>query len=153
MKTRLVINLVILVIALTGLMAVNTTMAAPATPPKTTIQDVENKVAEASAVIKTYAAEQRAEAVRKAKTVLDDIDARIDQLESQVQQKWDQMDQAARQQAATDLSALRKERNRVAEWYGGLKLGSSQAWEDVKTGFLKGVHDLSDAFSKAYREF
>jgi hypothetical protein len=153
MKTRPVHNFVKLSIALTVWMVASTVLAAQATPPKTTIQDVEKKVAEASAVIKSFAVDQRAEAVQKAKTVLDDIDARIGQLESRVQQKWGKMDRAARQQAAIDLAALRKERTQAAEWYGGLKHGSSQAWEDVKTGFLKSVQDLSGAFSKAYREF
>ena len=85
--------------------------------------------------------------------VLDEIYARIDKLESRIHQEWDQMDRGAWQQVSTDLEALRKERNKVAEWYGGLKHRSSQAWEDAKTGFLKSVQDLSIAFSKAYREF
>jgi hypothetical protein len=63
------------------------------------------------------------------------------------------MDQAARQQVASDLSALRKDRNKVAEWYGGLKHGSSQGWEDVKSGFSKSSQDLHDAFKKAYNDF
>jgi hypothetical protein len=85
--------------------------------------------------------------------VMDEIDARIDKLESRIHQEWDQMDRGAWQQVSTDLAALRKERNKVAEWYGGLKHGPSKAWEDVKTGFLKSVQYLSNAFSKAYREF
>jgi hypothetical protein len=63
------------------------------------------------------------------------------------------MDQAVRQKAASRLAALRKDRNDVAEWYDGLKHGSSQAWEDVKTGFSKSSQDLQDAFKKAYDDF
>lgn len=153
MKARPVNKLVKVMIAVTGLVVASTAFAAQATPSKTTIQDVEKKVAEAVESVKAYAVDQRAEAVQKAKAALDDIDVRIDQMDSRIREKWGQMDQTARQQAAADLTALRNERNQVAEWYGGLKHSSSQAWGDVKTGFLKSVQDLGDAFSKAYREF
>jgi len=153
MKTRPVNNLVVVIIALTGLVMASAAFSAQATPPKTTTQNVEKKVTDAVAAIKTYAIDQRDEALQKAKIVMDDMDARIDQLEFQLHQKWDQMDQAARQRTVCDLAALRGERNKVAEWYGGLKHGSSQAWEDVKTGFSKSTQDLQDAFRKAYNDF
>ena len=153
MKTRSINNLVKVIIASAGIIMASTAFAAQATPPNTTAQDVEKKVTDAVAAIKTYAIDQRDEALQKAKIVLDDIDARINDLESRLSQKWDQMDQAARQQAASNLAALRKDRNKVAEWYGGLKHGSSQAWEDVKTGFSKSSQDLQDAFKKAYDDF
>jgi hypothetical protein len=153
MKTRSINNLVKVIIASAGIIMASTVFAAQAAPPNTTAQDVEKKVTDAVAAIKTYAIDQRDEALQKAKIVLDDIDARINDLESRLSQKWDQMDQAARQQAASNLAALRKDRNKVAEWYGGLKHGSSQAWEDVKTGFSKSSQDLQDAFKKAYDDF
>ena len=153
MKTRSINNLVKVIIASAGIIMASTAFAAQATPPNTTAQDVEKKVTDAVAAIKTYAIDQRDEALQKAKIVLDDIDARINDLESRLSQKWDQMDQAARQKAASHLAALRKDRNKVAEWYGGLKHGSSQAWEDVKTGFSKSSQDLQDAFKKAYDDF
>jgi hypothetical protein len=153
MNTRSINNIVKVIIALTGLTMASTAIAAQATPPKTTPQVIEKKVTDAIAAIKSYAIDQRDEALQKAKIVLDDIDARINDLESRLNQKWDQMDQAARQKAASRLAALRKDRNDVAEWYGGLKHGSSQAWEDVKTGFSKSSQDLQDAFKKAYDDF
>jgi len=153
MKTRSINNLVKVIIASAGIIMASTVFAAQAAPPNTTAQDVEKKVTDAVAAIKTYAIDQRDEALQKAKIVLDDIDARINDLESRLSQKWDQMDQAARQQAASNLAALRKDRNKVAEWYGGLKHGSRQAWEDVKTGFSKSSQDLQDAFKKAYDDF
>jgi hypothetical protein len=63
------------------------------------------------------------------------------------------MDQAARTKAQQTLTALRKHRTDVAEWYGGLKHSSNKAWEDVKAGFLKSYHELRDAFDKAAKEF
>jgi hypothetical protein len=153
MRNRSINNFIKVIVALSGLMMASMALAAPATPPKKTTQDVEKKVTDAIAAIKTYAIDQRDEALQKAKTVMDDMDARINDLESRFSQKKDQMDRAAREQAASDLSTLRKGRNKVAEWYGGLKHGSSQAWEDVKTGFSKSSQDLQEGFKKAYDDF
>jgi hypothetical protein len=63
------------------------------------------------------------------------------------------MDQAARTKARESLTALQKQRTVAAEWYGGLKYSSRNAWEDVKSGFAKSYHEVSDAFDKATRKF
>jgi hypothetical protein len=127
--------------------------AAQTSAEKTTTKEVKEKVAEAAEAIKNYSVDQRDEALKKAKAVLDDLDARIDRMESQLNEKWDQMDQSARKKARATLTAPRKQRNEVAEWYGGLKHSSSNAWEDVKKGFLKSYQELRDAFDKAHSEF
>jgi len=120
---------------------------------KTTGKDVKEKVAEAAQAIKSYSVDQRDEALKKAKAVLDDLDDRIDRMASQLNEKWDHMDQFARKKAMATLTALRKQRNEIAEWYGGLRHSSSNAWEDVKKGFLKSYQALQDAFDKAQSEF
>jgi small-conductance mechanosensitive channel len=127
--------------------------AAQASTHETATKDVKEKVAEAAQAIKNYSVDQRDEAVKKAKAALDDLDVRIDSMESQLNKKWDQMDESARKKARATLAALRKQRNEVAEWYGGLKHGSSNAWEDVKKGFLKSYQELRDTFDKAQSEF
>jgi peptidoglycan hydrolase CwlO-like protein len=116
-------------------------------------KDVKEKVTEAVQTIEKYSVDQRDEAVKKAKATLDDLDARIDSLDSQINKEWDQMDQSAREKAMATLSTLRKQRNEVAEWYGGLKHSASNAWEDVKKGFLKSYQELQDTFDKAHSEF
>ena len=63
------------------------------------------------------------------------------------------MDQLARQKSMTALTTLRKQRNEIAEWYGGLKHSSSNAWEDVKKGFLKSYQVLRETFDKVQSEF
>jgi hypothetical protein len=123
-----------------------------ATDPTTT-KEVKEKVAAAAEAIKNYSVAQRDEALKKAKTVLDDLDARIDRMQWQLNEKWDQMDQVAREKATANLTALQKQRNDIAEWYGGLKHSSSNAWEDVKKGFLKSYQELRDTFDKVQSEF
>ena len=127
--------------------------AAQAAKHETGTRDVKGKVTDAAQAIEKYSVDQRDEAVKKAKAALDDLDARVDSLESRINKKWGQMDQSARQKARASLKALKKQRNEVAEWYGGLKHSSSNAWEDVKKGFLKSYQGLRDAFDKVYSQF
>ena len=127
--------------------------AAQTSTNETGAKDVKEKVTEAVQAIEKYSVDQRDEAVKKGKAVLDDLDARIDSLESQLNKKWGQMDQSARKKARASLKALRKQRNEVAEWYGGLKHSSSNAWEDVKKGFLNSCQELRDTFHKVQGEF
>ena len=127
--------------------------AAQTSTDQTTTKEVKQKVAEAAEAIKNYSVVQRDEALKKAKAVLDDLDARIDRMQSRLNEKWDQMDQVAREKATASLTALRTQRNEIAEWYGGLKHSSSKAWEDVKEGFLKSYRAMREAFDKAQSEF
>jgi chromosome segregation ATPase len=127
--------------------------AAQKSADKTTMQEVKQKMVDAADVIKDYSADQRDEAIDKVKATLDDLDARIDRLQTRIDSKWDQMNQAARQEAKATLKGLKEKRNEVAEWYGGLKYSSSAAWEDVKKGFSTSYKALQDAFDKAASEF
>ena len=118
-----------------------------------TIKDVEKEVGEAAETIKVYSVEQREEAVKNMKSVLDEMDADIDRLEERVSNKWDQMNEAARRDAQATLKALRKKRNQVAEWYGGLKHSSDRAWVHMKEGFSEAYSSLYDAWQKAADEY
>jgi len=101
--------------------------AAQTSADKTTTKEIKRKVAEAAEAIKNYSVDQRDEVLKKAKALLKDMDARIDPMESRLNEKWDQMDQFARKKATATLTALRKQRNEIAEWYGGLKHSSNNA--------------------------
>ena len=74
-------------------------------------------------------------------------------MENRIGKKWGQMDQAARRKAGSTLASLRKQRNELAEWYGGLKYSSAEAWGHVKNGFLKSYEALSKSFGKAESEY
>ena len=121
-------------------------LAAEAPAGKTTAQDV-------SKTIKGYTVTQRDAAVKSAKAALDELDASIERLERKLESDWDKMDQAARRKARAALDALRRQRNEAAEWYGGLKHSSKEAWDEVKDGFAKSYDALTGAFSKARKAF
>jgi hypothetical protein len=63
------------------------------------------------------------------------------------------MNQAGREKARATLKSLRKRRNELAEWYGGMQHSSSKAWLHVKKGFLDSYEALSKAYDEAIDEF
>lgn len=141
-------------LALGSLLAVSPlALAAEPSGGKTTAKDVSKKVEDSGKAIKDYTVAQRDEAIKQAKAALDDLDTRIGRLERKLDNDWDRVDQDARKKARTALRALRKERNEVGEWYGGLKHSSAEAWEQVKAGFVKSYGDLKKSFAKARKEF
>ena len=120
---------------------------------KTTAKDVSRNVDETGRAIKNYTVAQRDEAIGKAKAALDDLDVRIGRMERKLDNEWDRMDQAARKKTRATLNALRRQRNEAAEWYGGLKHSSAEAWEQVKAGFVQSYEVLKESFTKAGKEF
>jgi hypothetical protein len=120
---------------------------------KTAGGDVSKKIDETADAIRNYSAEQRDEALRNAKSVLDDADARIDRFESDMGRNWDKMNASARKHAQETMRRLRKQRQDLSQSYGELKRSSSNAWEEVKGGFARSYGALRDSFSKAAKEF
>jgi len=124
-------------------------------PPSHTVtaDEVQQKWGEAIAAIKGYSANQRDKAIVEAQQMLDAMDERIDQLDAQTRREWDHLSQSGRQKREATLHALRRQREDLSEWYGGMKHGSAAAWETVKRGFINAYGTLSDSFSKAASEF
>ncbi|MEO8164846.1 MAG: hypothetical protein ABI619_05560 [Betaproteobacteria bacterium] len=120
---------------------------------ETTGKDVGQNIDETARTIGNYSAEQRDEALKSAKSLLADADKRIEHLENELNQNWDKMSAAARDQARDTLRTLRRQRLDLAERYGELKRSSSKAWEEVKRGFSRSFDELRASFYKAAKEF
>ena len=120
---------------------------------KTSIEEVKQETQDLIQALGAYTADQREEAIQRARTALNNLDNRIDALEKRIDDNWDQMNKAAREKAHVNLKALRKQRNKVAEWYGGLKASSADAWEHMKKGFSDAYKALGDAWEKSVKEF
>jgi hypothetical protein len=120
---------------------------------KTTLKDVDQEVKEAVEAIKNYSSNQRDEAIKQVSDAIEKLDARIDDLEIRVEKKWGRMNQSARDKARAALKSVRKKRNELAEWYGGMQHSSSNAWQHVKKGFLDSYETLSKAYDQAVKEF
>ena len=120
---------------------------------KTSIEDVRQETQDLIQTLKAYSADQRDEAVKKTKSALDNLDQRIDALEARIDNNWDNMNQATREKARASLKALRKQRTKVAEWYGSLKNSSADAWKHMKQGFSDAYNALYEAWEKSEKEF
>jgi hypothetical protein len=119
---------------------------------KTTAKEVRQEMSDTADSIKNYTIEQRDEAAKKAKAGLAALDARINALEARIDKDWDKMDKAARVKARSTLNALHQQRIAAAEWYGGLKNSTAEAWDDMKRGFSDAYQSLLHASEKADRE-
>jgi hypothetical protein len=120
---------------------------------KASIEDVKRETQELLEALESYGADQRDEAVSKTRSALERLDNRIDSLEARIDSSWEQMSTAARQNTHRSISALRKQRVAVAEWYGGLKSSSSDAWDHMKNGLSEAYRELSEAWEQAEQEF
>lgn len=117
------------------------------------LQQVQRQWSEASKALMSYTAAQRDEALARGKKLLAEMDVRLDGLEAQTQRSWSKLSRSARERHREALRELRRQRNRVAEWYGGMEHSSAGAWKHVKRGFVEAYAKLSAAFGNAAGEF
>ena len=120
---------------------------------ETTQEEVGKEVSEAMDAIQEYTVDQRDEALRQARSLLNDLDARIERREEDLREEWHRMTDAAKRQARTTLKVTRQKRDQIAEWYGGLAHSSDGAWGEIKKGFAAAYSELETAWEQAEREF
>ena len=138
---------------LIGMLASIPLCSAETSSDKTSTEKVKKEAEDLVRALKDYTADQRDEAIPKIKAALGRLDKRIDALETDVDETWDKMDNAARSKARASLKALRTQRTRLAEKYGSLKSSSVDAWEHMKKGFSDAYNALYDAWEKSEKEF
>mgnify|MGYP001085747996 CR=1 FL=1 len=116
------------------------------------MEDIKKESRELLQTIRSYSADKKDEAVEKAKEGLDTLDGRIERLEARISKNWDSMSETARQQARDNLKVLRQQRNKLAEWYGSMKTGSADAWEQIKKGFSEAYRTLEESWEKSEKD-
>lgn len=141
------------VVAFSAACAIGSSCLAQSSSDGTTAKDVKKELSDVTDVLQKYSADRKDEAVSTARAALNELDASIAELESAIEAKSSQMSQATRRKASETMQGLRQQRNRVAEWYGGMKHSSRDAWVDVKKGFSESYSALVDSWDKARREF
>ena len=120
---------------------------------ETTFAEVRKEARELASTLKRYGADQREESVDTATKALFELDNRILDLQLRIDNRWDEMNQAARDEARESLRALQRQRIELAEWYGGLKSDSGDAWKDIRQGFSQAFGEINEGWEKALREF
>jgi TolA-binding protein len=120
---------------------------------KTSASDVKEEAVETYQVLKEYTLEQRDEAIDAAEEKIARLDTRIAEMQQLIDEKWQSMSKDARIQTRNSIDALNQKRQDLAEWLGGLRYSSRQAWEDVKKGFADSYDRLERAFAEANQDF
>lgn len=118
-----------------------------------TSQDIKKETQELISTLGKYTASQRDEAKKTAEKAMKKLDNRIESLEYRIDTNWDNMTKATQKEAKANLKALRQQRNELAEWYGGFKHSSSEAWSDVKQGFSGAYKAINNSLENALNEY
>lgn len=103
--------------------------------------------------IRHYAVARRVEATAAARRATTALDAQIEELQGQVDERWSRMSQDTRARSQATMAELRRRRTDAAEWYGGMRHGSAGAWVEVRDGFARSYRDLADALRRARTQF
>jgi TolA-binding protein len=120
---------------------------------QTTASDVKKEVRETFTVMKNYTLDQQDEAMAAAEEKIEKLDARISEMQESLDNKWQDMSRATQVKTRQTLRTLRQNRQNLAEWYGGMRHSSRDAWEEVKKGFVDSYVRLERAFTQANKEF
>jgi hypothetical protein len=127
-------------------------LVGPLSSVKAADTDVSKETKEALTAIGEYSVEQKDAAVKKAKEMMDSLDARINKLEGEAEARWGDLKDSSKEKYQTSLAALRKQRNELSEWYGSMKHSSKSAWNEVKAGFSKSYDTLVQSWQDAEKE-
>ncbi|MCF7220353.1 hypothetical protein [Marilutibacter chinensis] len=103
-------------------------------------------------VLRTYSVERRDEAVARARQATASIDVQIQRLQARIDADWSGMNDDARRRSRSALREIERGRNAAAEWYGGMRHGSSAAWKEVREGFVRSYDELARALRHAREE-
>lgn len=127
--------------------------AAPPPGDEAQREQVRKEVDEALDAIRGYSVERRDEALARARTALQETDRDLRELQARSDAQRERLGDAARARRDEAMADLRERRNQLAEWTGALQHGSTQAWAEVKDGFVRSYRELADALAKAQAQF
>lgn len=115
----------------------------------TTAGEVSEEVSEAARSIGDYTIDQKDEAMKSAKMMMDDLKNKMDRYESSAKEKWADAKEDVKEKHGETMRSLKMRKEKIAQWYEKMQESSPEAWQDVKKGFSDSYNELTDAFKKA----
>jgi thiamine biosynthesis lipoprotein ApbE len=119
---------------------------------KTEAQEGKEKTKDTMVSVKSYSVEKKDEAMKKAQEALDDLDARIDMLQKDMEKQRQKWSKKITQKKEEELGELKKMRAELAKHYEEFKAASGEAWEKTKDAFVNGYQKVEKALSKLRKE-
>lgn len=113
---------------------------------KSTYESVKQETKELIQSTKEYSVEKKDELVANTKMTLDKIDREIEEMDRAMEEKWDKLDDAARNKYLEEKRVLKQFRGDVAQTYRSLKDSSADAWDETKEKFSESMEKLYDAW-------
>ena len=106
------------------------------------LKDVRQEMSEVSEMLTHYTVQQRDEALQETQKAITNVDKRIDQMEKNIQAKWDEMSESARTKATDAMNAIKEKRAELGKRYSELESGTDDAWDDLMKGFSNAWDEL-----------
>lgn len=135
--------------ALLALLTAGLAPAVVAEEDETTVEQLKQDTRELGRSLKDFSVDQKDQAIESINNTLAALDERIDQLESELAENWDDMSELARERSQKSIDSLREQRSTVAQWYDRLKDSSASAWDRMKKGFSDAYGELSESWEEA----
>lgn len=135
-------------VLLSGSLMAGPVMAEKSTEQPPSMEDLQQDILSLTEKLQDYGAEKHQEALAQLKKTLEELDGRIAELETQLQNNWDAMSDEARENAQQGLEELRDRRATLNRWYERLQGDSAEAWNNIQ----EDVEDAYKAFSDAWEE-
>jgi hypothetical protein len=128
-----------------GLACVVAANAAGLRAQSTSGEKVKNDVKQTTNDVNTYVGEKKADYEKRIKVELDELGAKIDQLNN----KMSNLGQEGKKKGQAQLKELKKKRRIAGMRFHKVKASSDKEWEKFKVGVDAAVNDLK----KAYEDF
>lgn len=141
----------VLLFCLSGALAVESEDAGQETPAN--LEQVQADWGVAIESLKDYSVVQRDAAVAEAGEVLEQMDEQLEVLERKTAEEWEGLSEEARETRLGVMRELEKQRAELAEWYGGMKHSSAEAWTSVQDGFIAAYKTMTEAWQEAEDDF
>ena len=116
------------------------------------VESLKKETRKLGQALKEFGADQKAEAETAIENTLSALDKRIETLQRELDQNWDDMSDKARERSRKSLESLQEQRQRVQQWYDELQASSSSAWERAKQGFSNAYEALSEQWNETERK-
>jgi vacuolar-type H+-ATPase subunit H len=110
--------------------------------PKTTVKDVRQEARETVDTTKRYLADNKDEFIASAEKKLQELDARIAELNNNTAS----LKEDAKAEAAKLLATLNEKRSELNQQLQGLKQTAAEKWTDVKAAFETAFAELEKAY-------